>query len=183
MSKLLVRLSEQKLNDYKFLLPLEDIVNLLPHGSGFDSDWQIDFDNENYPQSIILSNGYHAMDGNGFYSGWLNFDIFIGKPGYYDAELDADLQAFEPEHWYHTFDIDFFDDDLDFDDGLDHSEYTDDDYDEDGDLTQEAIDRETELYMDNPAVNKDLLIEYINDTICESLQGIVSAVIVLDSED
>jgi hypothetical protein len=161
MSKVLVRLSEQKQKDYR-LLALEDLIDILPHGSGFDGDWTVDTDSETYPNAIILSNGYHAMDGNGFYSGWLNFDIFIGKPDLADVD-----ESCNPTQWYHTFDIEYDASDLDYDD--DSFEISEDDHPDD--------------FYENTAVNLESLKEYIEDTISESLMGITSAVIVLEDEE
>jgi hypothetical protein len=176
MSKVLVRLSEQKQKDYR-LLALEDLIDILPHGSGFDGDWTVDTDSETYPNAIILSNGYHAMDQNGFYSGWLNFTIYLGKPHEFDTTIgDESVECFDPEHWYHTFEIEYDDSDLDYDDGDNEYEFDDNDYDEDGELTEDALQRELDWQeMENPAVNKELLIEYIDATISESLSGIVNA--------
>lgn len=185
MSRLLVRLSDQKLKDYNWLLPLENIINILPHGSGFDSDWVIDTEDD---QFIKLSNSYHAMDGNGFYSGWLHFIINLGRPDFkeneeFDSYFDKE-EDYDASQWYHTFEIDFDDSDLDYDDGSEEYLFVDEDYDDNDELTDDAVQRSEDwTNREITAVDKDSLIEYINDTICQALQGITSSVIVLESED
>lgn len=163
MSSLKVRLSESKLRDYPYLSKVEDIVNVLPHGSGFDGDWVIDLEPSNYPNAFCFSNSYHAMDGNGFYSGWLNFTIFVGNPEAYGNVSDMeDFETFNPSRWYYNFEIDYDPSDLDYDDGddleIDENDHPDD-------------------YFENTAVDLDSLIQYIDDTICDALQGIVDIII------
>ena len=57
---------------------VEDLAGVLPHGSGIDADWTIEY-RGNY---IIARNSYHCMDENGMYDGWQDFSIVIEKDEY-----------------------------------------------------------------------------------------------------
>src|SRR5688572_28954272 len=105
-----VLITEQKVKDYSYLTRVEEITDLLPHGSGFDGDWVVEEDTENR----YFSNSYHAMDGNGFYSGWLHFTLVVEK-------------RTPSRNWYKAFDIEWDDSDLDYDAEYE-VEYEDSDY-------------------------------------------------------
>lgn len=50
----------------------EALIYILPHGSGIDSDWNIEFlKNSN----IVCHNSYHCMNNNGYYDGWIDFRV------------------------------------------------------------------------------------------------------------
>jgi len=51
------------------------IEDYLPHGSGFDSGCEIDY-NSNSNKFIIFSS-YHLMNDNGYYDGWIDFDVIV----------------------------------------------------------------------------------------------------------
>jgi len=55
---------------------LEECIKLLPHGSGFDSSIEIDYDNTNR-KKITFNAPYHCMNENGYYEGWLDIKIVI----------------------------------------------------------------------------------------------------------
>ena len=57
---------------------IQQLIEMLPHGSGLDGTWKIDI-GQSGDQKIILYMSYHAMDENGFYDGWINFMLTI-KP-------------------------------------------------------------------------------------------------------
>lgn len=57
---------------------VEDLGEALPHGSGINGDWEIEY-RKNY---IIARNSYHCMDENGFYDGWQDFSVVIKKDEY-----------------------------------------------------------------------------------------------------
>jgi len=57
---------------------LNELINYLPHGSGLDSDWNIDF-NKSHGNKLVFYMGYHAMDENGYYDGWIDFTLIV-KP-------------------------------------------------------------------------------------------------------
>lgn len=52
------------------------LLEILPHGSGIDSDWSIEIS----PNFITLSNSYHCMNDSG-YTHWIDFSIRL-KPDY-----------------------------------------------------------------------------------------------------
>ena len=66
------------MNGENIPLWVEDLAEVLPHGSGINSDWTIEY-RGNY---IIARNSYHCMDENGFYDGWQDFSIVIEKDEY-----------------------------------------------------------------------------------------------------
>lgn len=45
------------------------------HGSGIDETWYI----SDSPNFYVASNEYHVMNQNGFYVGWLPFQVFANK--------------------------------------------------------------------------------------------------------
>ncbi|MFO7891974.1 MAG: hypothetical protein R6V04_16730 [bacterium] len=47
----------------------------LPHGSGIDADYSI----EETANTYIVENQYHCMNENGFYDGWIPFQLIIPK--------------------------------------------------------------------------------------------------------
>lgn len=49
------------------------LLNVLPHGSGINSDWQIDYTDK----AIICRNSYHRMCRDGYYCGWIDFRVKI----------------------------------------------------------------------------------------------------------
>jgi hypothetical protein len=50
----------------------DEINQLLPHGSGIDNNWVIEHQGD---MLFECYNSYHAMDGNGFYCGWIDFTV------------------------------------------------------------------------------------------------------------
>ncbi len=85
----------------------DELEDYLPHGSGIDSDWQIDFNDAT--QNIECVNAYHAMDENGVYAGWVRFQVEIPAIRPLDfnvvvneqdvARIDAAYAAEEPNDW------------------------------------------------------------------------------------
>ena len=55
---------------------ISQLIDKLPHGSGLDSDWRINYE-KSQPDRIQLYTSYHAMDENGFYDGWIDFTLTI----------------------------------------------------------------------------------------------------------
>lgn len=52
------------------------IENYLPHGSGIDSDIELDFDNSKH-NKLIFTFEYHHMDQNGFYCEWESYKLIV----------------------------------------------------------------------------------------------------------
>ena len=46
----------------------------LPHGSGIDCDWKW---NNNEDECLAFYNYWHAMDANGYYCGYIPFEVII----------------------------------------------------------------------------------------------------------
>ena len=61
----------------------EELLDVLPHGSGIDADWRVYRDNAEPDGTIsimdvfVCVNSYHAMDEYGGYVGWLDFSLTI----------------------------------------------------------------------------------------------------------
>ena len=56
---------------------IEDIEkNYLPHGSGIDNGCHVNLDKSN-ENKIIIDSGYHCMDENGYYDGWIDFSVTV----------------------------------------------------------------------------------------------------------
>lgn len=50
----------------------KELLNLLPHGNGIDSDWRIKtLKNGN----VVAYNSWHHMDEWGYYAGWYDFHV------------------------------------------------------------------------------------------------------------
>lgn len=54
----------------------EKLLGELPHGSGLDGTWGIDYA-KSHAERLVLTMQYHAMDENGFYDGWIDFSLTI----------------------------------------------------------------------------------------------------------
>ena len=87
------------------------IINILPHGSGIDYDWQV---TRLKNGKVKASNAYHRMDANGFYNGILPFSVTFSKDdfsvrfhglnstGYYFVAMDGlrgYLEDLFAEYW------------------------------------------------------------------------------------
>jgi len=53
---------------------LHYIGDILPHGLGFDNDWNIKMTSQT---KIRASSSFHCMDENGMYDGWADFSILF----------------------------------------------------------------------------------------------------------
>jgi len=54
---------------------LNELIDLLPHGSGIDSDWNFNEDRSS-EQKVVLHCAYHRMDEYG-YQGWIDFTVTV----------------------------------------------------------------------------------------------------------
>lgn len=53
---------------------IRDLMSLSPHGSGLDCDCEI----ESYSEKrLVFWQGFHCMDSNGYYDGWIHFRVFV----------------------------------------------------------------------------------------------------------
>jgi hypothetical protein len=72
-----IEIKEEK-NNYLTLDVLNKDNNkqlMLPHGSGIDSDYNIEDKKDKY----IIYNSYHYMNDVGIYMGWIDFKLIIPK--------------------------------------------------------------------------------------------------------
>ena len=58
----------------KPVIPEEELLELLPSGSGIDCNWEI---TEHNNGNVTAKNSYHSMDGNGSYDGYMPFTVRI----------------------------------------------------------------------------------------------------------
>lgn len=59
-----------------WLARAEAMLACLPHGSGLDGDWSIDWE-QTRENRIVLRIPYHHMDSNGYYCGWSDLRFVI----------------------------------------------------------------------------------------------------------
>lgn len=89
-SRIQARHNCQKSNNTEWFGKHTDVANAmlreLPHGSGIDGEWRLDFDKSN-GEKVILYGEYHAMDDNGYYDGWIDFRVTITPSLQFDFNL------------------------------------------------------------------------------------------------
>lgn len=54
-----------------------ELLKVLPHGSGIDSDWKFSEFPMGSPDTIECYNSYHVLDGSGYYAGWIDFTVTL----------------------------------------------------------------------------------------------------------
>jgi len=76
-----------KIHENKYLTAvkekvLELVAEVLPHGSGIDSEWHLSFSTRT---RIRAEASFHCMDENGMYDGWVDFTVLfdIKNPNYF----------------------------------------------------------------------------------------------------
>ena len=55
---------------------IQELIDELPHGSGLNYTWELDFD-KSTGEKIILAMSYEAMNENGMYDGVINFTLIV----------------------------------------------------------------------------------------------------------
>lgn len=55
---------------------IDELCDLLPHGSGIDAGVKFDSDNSK-PDRLIFTFGFHHMDENGYYDGWTYHALIV----------------------------------------------------------------------------------------------------------
>lgn len=60
--------------------------DVFPHGSGIDNGCHFNFD-KSVNNKLVIDSGYHCMDPNGYYDGWIDFTVTLTP----DLELDYKL--------------------------------------------------------------------------------------------
>lgn len=77
---------------------LGNMLEALPHGSGIDGTWAIDFD-ASTSERIVLTVQYHNMNSDGYYAGWSDLKITIKSSLQFGYDMrivggDADLKDY-----------------------------------------------------------------------------------------
>ena len=70
------------------------LKNVLPSGSGIDYDWEVEHISAD---SLVMKNGWHYMNQNGFYLGCIDFTVKIYSDGTFDRP-----EMPNPEQFAHT---------------------------------------------------------------------------------
>jgi hypothetical protein len=65
---------------------LNEMIDYLPHGSGIDSDVELDFEKSN-PNKLIFNFSFHFMDNCGMYDGWIDYKLTVTPNLYNDFDL------------------------------------------------------------------------------------------------
>jgi len=65
---------------------IEQMIDLLPHGSGIDGKTEFNF-NKSRENKLIIDSSYHCMDQNGFYDGWVDFSIMITSSLIFEVDI------------------------------------------------------------------------------------------------
>ena len=73
---------------------LGELEKLLPSGSGIDSGTKIHYEACSDSQVSLYSH-YHVMNGDGFYVGWLSFDVTAKSSFIYGVDIDLKLGAWD----------------------------------------------------------------------------------------
>lgn len=64
----------------------EKLLNALPHGSGINGKWEL----TEHANSVVCSNFWHCINENGYYDGYIDFDIvFRNNVDLLDFEIHA----------------------------------------------------------------------------------------------
>lgn len=78
----------------------EELIKVLPHGSGIDCKWNIE--RKGNGLDFVCSNSFHVMDQNGYYCGYVSFDVYINveRPWHsYNVEVSqTDIDAIYSEY-------------------------------------------------------------------------------------
>lgn len=82
--------NKQELADRHLETIKEIIREYLPHGSGFDSDITLDVDRSKL-NKLILCGSFHAMNDNGYYCCWIDFECVI-EPSLI-GEIDIEIKG------------------------------------------------------------------------------------------
>lgn len=68
------------------ILPVDEaIIEILPHGSGFDADWK--FNQEYKNGKVEFFGGYHCMNDGGYYDGWIELLVKVDPSNDFEVEV------------------------------------------------------------------------------------------------
>lgn len=65
----------------------EAVFKNLPYGSGFDNGTRFDFDNST-SDKLIFNSSFHKLDENGFYDGWIDFNVKVTPSLAFGCNID-----------------------------------------------------------------------------------------------
>jgi hypothetical protein len=65
---------------------LDELIKLMPSGSGVDSGSTFDF-NKSTAEKLVFQVDYHHMDENGFYDGWTTHEVSVTPSLAHDFNL------------------------------------------------------------------------------------------------
>lgn len=82
-----------------------NLVSLLPHGSGIDYDWNFTVESA---ESVIASNGWHYMSQNGYYIGCVEFSVRINADGTVESPKFPDIEELAKTEIGKDIAIDFY---------------------------------------------------------------------------
>ena len=72
----------------------KNLINVIPHGSGIDYDWEFSVESGD---TVLAKNGWHYMNQNGYYVGCIDFSIRLHTDGTFDRP-----EMPNPEQFAHT---------------------------------------------------------------------------------
>ena len=65
---------------------IEELIKLLPSGSGIDNGNKFDYSDSN-DNKLIINSSFHRMDENGYYDGWIDYQVIIKASLKYGFDL------------------------------------------------------------------------------------------------
>lgn len=77
-------------------LKTNKIIIAMPHGSGIDCGWQC----SETKQYFVFRNEWHAMDQNGYYCGYIPFNVYVPKKTIKEALKTGNIKLWEIKATY-----------------------------------------------------------------------------------
>ena len=89
----------------KHLEKLNAMIDELPHGSGIDSDVELNLEKSN-PNKLVFNFSFHFMDENGMYSGWTDHKLIVIPDLYNDfyTNITGRNRNYIKDYLYEIFD-------------------------------------------------------------------------------
>ena len=89
---------------HKWAETIDNLTELLPHGSGIDSGCQIDLD-KSHAEKLVIHTSFHHMNDGGFYDGWTEHTITV-TPSFsgINLRISGPNRNDIKEYLYDTFD-------------------------------------------------------------------------------
>ena len=93
--------SKKHYGEAKIILTTNNILNILPHGSGIDSEWRISENKDN----IIAENQYETMNEMGYYDVGIPFKLIIPKknPENFKLHFASELQYYARKYMLRNY--------------------------------------------------------------------------------